>query len=196
MKIVNRMRITDAYQRIFEMTNQNIIGYVHDDVICHEHDWDARVLRQFADPSVGLVGLGGALQHGADDIYRSPYSLPQVGRSGFLSNMREAEVHGKRFESECNVAVVDGFALFVRREVLAKAGGWPINSVVDYFAYDYWISCITRRLGYKIRLVGVQCDHLGGKSTGLNQNLQADFEGAHRYIYDEFKDVLPCQVQP
>lgn len=196
LRIVRGKSVVEAYQQIKETTGQEIIGYVHDDVFCQESDWDTRVIREFNDPKVGLVGLGGATQHGAADIYRSPYSLTQVGRSGFLSNMREAEVHGQRFKGECDIAVVDGFAMFIRRDVLTKAGGWPLDSVIDYIAYDYWISCMTRRLGYKIRLVGIQCDHLGGKSTGLNKNLQVDFEGAHRFIYDEFKDVLPCQVRP
>jgi hypothetical protein len=196
MKIVEGMRVVDAYQRIYEMTKQPIIGYVHDDVICQESDWDVRVMKEFADPKVGLVGLGGGTRHGADDLYRSPYSLPQLGRGGFLSNMREAELHGSRFTGECNVAVVDGYAMFVRREVITQMGGWPSNTPVDYLCYDYFLSCWTRRLGYKIRVVGIKCDHLGGKSTGLNKNLQVDFEGAHRWIYDEFKDCLPCQVQP
>lgn len=194
IKIMREMRVVEAYQRIFEVTANSIIGYVHDDVVCQEADWDVRVLREFDDPQVGLVGFGGALRHGAPDIYSSPYSLSQLGRSGFMSNMREAEVHGKRIKSESNAAVVDGFAMFVRRDVLVKAGGWPIDTPIDYIGYDYWISCMTRRLGYKIRVIGVQCDHLGGKSTGLNKNLNVDFEGAHRYIYDEFRDVLPCQV--
>ena len=196
MKIVEGLRVVDAYQRIYELTKQGIIGYIHDDVICQEADWDMRVMREFADPNVGLVGLGGALKHGADDIYSSPFVLTQVGRTGFMSNLREAEVHGQRFKGERDIAVIDGFAFFVRRELLVKAGGWPLSTNIGYFGYDYWISCMTRRLGYKIRLVGIECDHLGGRSTGLNPNLSEDFEGAHRFIYDEFSDVLPAEVQP
>lgn len=195
LMVVEGKRVTDAYQEMFNRCRPgSIIGYIHDDVICNELDWDVRIMQEFTDPKVGLVGLGGALRHGSPDLYRSPYALPQLGRSGFMSNMREAEVHGMRFKGERDVAVVDGFAMFVRWEVIQKAGGWPLNSKIDYISYDYWLSCMARRLGYRIRLVGIECDHLGGKSTGLNKNLQVDFEGAHRAIYDEFRDVLPYEV--
>jgi len=194
LKIVEGLRVVDAYQRIYELTKQGIIGYIHDDVICQEADWDVRVMKEFADPKVGLVGFAGGLKHGSSDMYTTPYVLSQLARGGFLSNLRDAEVHGQRFTGECDVAVLDGVALFVRREVLVKAGGWP-KSVIDYFLYAEWLACVTRRLGYKIRLVGVAVDHLGGKSTGLNKHTKFDFEGEHAWLYQEFKDVLPWEVR-
>jgi len=195
--VAKRMDILDAYQRIFEeKPYADVIAYVHDDVIVNEQDWDLRVLKEFEDPSVGLVGFGGASQHGSGDMYKSPYGLCQLGRLYFCSNMRNAEQHGERMTGVENSAVLDGFSIFVRRDVLVKAGGWPIGTPIGYFCYDMWISCMTRRHGYKIKTVGVACDHLGGQSTGLNPNLRIDFEGAHRYMYDNFQDVLPCYVEP
>ena len=104
-------------------------------------------------------------------------------------------MHGQRFAGECDVAVLDGFSLFLRREVLVRAGGWPLGTPVGYISYDYWACCMARELGYRIRLVGVACDHLGGKSSGLNPNLDLRWEEAHRYIYDRFRNVLPCDVR-
>lgn len=195
LKIVEGKRITDAYQEIYQSAREPIIGYIHDDVVCLERDWDARIVQEFLDPKVGLVGLGGAKRHGSPDLYRTPYVVSQLARGDFMSNLREAEVHGKRFEGECDVAVLDGFALFVRREVLARAGGWLTSGNVGYFMYSEWLCCMARRLGYRIRLVGLACDHLGGRSTGLSPNLQPDYEGEHAFIYSEFKDVLPAEVQ-
>jgi GT2 family glycosyltransferase len=187
--------VVDAYQQIFETTTQDIIGFVHDDLVCLETDWDIRVTREFIDPRIGLVGFGGALGAGDPDMYKKPYELRQLARRNFMSNLREANVHGERFTGERDVSVLDGFALFVRRELLVKAGGWPMGTPIDYVGYDMWLCCMARRLGYKIRLVGVACDHIGGKSTGLNKNLEVDFEGAHRYIFDHFMDVLPAEVE-
>ena len=187
--------ILTAYQEICDHTTEPIIAMCHDDLMINEKDWDLRVLNQFDDPKVGLVGFAGAPGHGAHDMYKSPYHLCQLGRVGFRSNMKDAALHGAAFTGEQDCAVLDGLSLFVRRTVLEEAGGWPLGTPVGYIGYDYWICCMTRRLGYKIRLVGVSCDHLGGKSTGLNPSLQVDFEGAHRYIYDEFKDVLPYMVE-
>lgn len=176
----------------------DILAYLHDDTIVHEKHWKDRVLKEFEDPQVGLVGFGGALGHGSPDIYTAPYDYHQLGRSHFLSNMRDAESHGQRFTGSCDVAVLDGFSLIVRREVLEKAGGWPVAKL-GYVGYDYWLSCMTRRLGYRIRVVGVACDHLGGRTfvklgIGHGPEHWQQFLEAHRYIYDEFRDVLPYSV--
>lgn len=191
---VSNKGVVDAYQECFDSSDADVLAYIHDDVVISEPGWDEQVLKEFEDPSVGLVGFFGALSHGDPRMYKKPYALSQLGRSQCRSNMRDAEHHGQRFTGACNAAVLDAFAMFVRRDVLVKAGGWPVNTPVDYIGVDYWISCMTRRLGYKIRIVGVECDHLSGGSNGKNV-VPIDFEGAHRYIYDEFKDVLPCKVE-
>lgn len=186
-----------------------LLAYLHDDVLCHEQDWDTRVLKEFEDPTVGLVGFGGALRHGTDDIYKTPYRLQQLARDGYLSNTDDAEVHGQRFMGECDVSVLDGFALIVRREVLDRAwlrtdpsfrSGWPVGKFFLH-SYDYYLCCMARRLGFRIRVVGIRCHHLGGATSttpAYQQWLAArgtndveDHERSHRWIYSEFKDVLP-----
>jgi len=191
---VTGQSLLESYQTAFEQSDADILGYLHDDLVCLDPEWYQRVISQFDDPAVGLAGFGGALGHGDPEMYRKPYELPQLARRTFLSNLREAEVHGQRFAGECDVAVLDGFSLFLRREVLVRAGGWPLGTPVGYISYDYWACCMARELGYRIRLVGVACDHLGGKSSGLNPNLDLHWEEAHRYIYDRFQNVLPYRV--
>ena len=195
LRIVEDKRVVDAYQDIYENTRETVIAYVHDDLVCHEQDWDFTVMQEFLDTNVGVVGVAGAWGHGDPDLYQKPYELPQLARRGFMSNMRDAEKHGSRFRGARDVVVLDGIALFVRREVLTKAGGWP-KSGVDYFMYSEWLCCMARRFGYRIRLVGLNVDHLGGKSTGLNPNAKFDYEGEHRFLYDNFRDVLPSEVGP
>ena len=186
--------VLPAYQLIYASTTEPIIAQIHDDVVIAEQGWDERILRQFDDPAVGVVGFGGSTGHGDPLMYQVPYKLSNLRRSTFMSNMRDAERHGVRFTGERDVAVLDGFAIFVRRELLDKTGGWPVDTPVGYFCYDYWICAMGRRHGYKIRLVGIACDHLGGKSSGRNPTANLDFEGSHRYMYDNFKDVLPARV--
>jgi hypothetical protein len=188
-----------AYANGLETSHAEIIAYLHDDTIICDPDWVARVLAEFEDPNVGLVGFGGATAHGTGGIYRDPYDYRQLGRHGFASNMRDAENHGERFTGSRDVAVLDGFALIVRRKVLEDAGGWPLNTPIGYVCYDYWLSCMTRRLGSRIRLVGVACDHLGGQTfvkmgKGDDPKHWQQYIDSHRYIYDEFKDVLPHGV--
>lgn len=179
--------------------NNHTIAYFHNDVRVDEQ-WGPRVTQEFADPSVGVVGFGGALQHGSSDIYKTPYRLQQLGRSYYLSNVDDAEVHGERFTGSCDVAVLDGFSLIVRRSLLDRTGGWPVDHF-SFHCYDYWVCCMAHRLGYKVRLVGVRCHHYGGLSSTTQEyqkwrNQQGtsdsgDHDKGHRYIYEEFRDVLP-----
>lgn len=188
-----------AYDYGFHQTSSEILAYLHDDTIINDPDWVQRVMKEFEDPTVGLVGFGGALGHGDPRMYKKPYEYQQLARNQFVSNMVDAENHGQRFTGQCDVAVLDGFALIVRREVLERAGGWPLETPIGYVCYDYWLSCMTRRLGYRIRLVGVPCAHLGGRTFvklgfGKDPAHWQQYIDSHRYIYDEFKDVLPFEA--
>jgi Glycosyltransferase like family len=181
-----------------EQSQSEIVGFVHDDVKVLEQGWDTRVLAEFAtvkNAMTGLVGFGGALRHGSPDLYTSPYHLPNLARGGFRSNMRDAEQHGERFEGSCAVAVLDGLAMFVRRDVLLAAGGWPVDEPYGYYMYAEWLSCAVRRLGYRIRLVGVACEHIGGRTASM-VNVTDDYQLAHRYFYDHNRDVMPAEIQP
>jgi hypothetical protein len=190
-KIVANTDVLSAYQICYMRSREPILAFIHDDVMIFEKGWDSRVLREFTDPGVGMAGFGGALGHGRDDLYRVPYHLPNLARQHFMSNLRHAEVHGERFTGERDVAILDGFALFVRREILDKVRGWNLKA--SYFMYSEWLCCEARRQGYRIRLVGVDCDHIGGRSSGYIPATDS-YEAAHRYFFDNNKDVMPYRV--
>jgi hypothetical protein len=192
--VISNRDVVPAYQELYEGTTEPILAFIHDDVMIFEKGWDERVLREFEDPQVGLVGFGGALGHGAPQLYTTPYHLPNLARQSFLSNMRSAERHGARFGGERDVAVLDGFALFVRRTILDKVGGWPVAKPYGYWLYSEWLCCETRRQGYRIRLVGVDCEHLGGKSSGHIAS-SPTYEEAHRYLWENNRDMLPYRVK-
>lgn len=200
----DNLGVVDSYTWLWEHTIEPLLAFVHDDVICRERGWDARVVREFEDPSVGVVGFGGAFRHGTPDLYKTPYRLQQLGRFGYLSNTDDAETHGERFEGATDVAVLDGFALVVRRELLDRIGGWP-PVVGGFHCYDYAICCAARRYGYRVRCVGIRCHHLGGRTSTTPQyqewsakrgiSDQQVHELSHRWIYDEYRDVLPYEVK-
>jgi len=195
-----------SMQEGYEKAGQDIIMFAHDDVEINEEDWDTRVEAEFADPSVGVVGFGGALHHGDPDIYKVPYCLQQLGRSYYRSNTDDAENHGERFTGSCDVATLDGFALFVRKELLDKMGGFPVGELPDHHCYDYFLTLSAWRHGYRVRLCGVRCHHKGGL-TAVSKEYQewatktkwgSDAEmhkQGHKWIYDSFADVLPVRVQ-
>lgn len=187
--------ILEAYQQGFEESTADILGYLHDDVMVYEKAWNSRTLKEFDNPRVGIVGWGGAIGHGHPSMYSVPYELPQLARQYFISNMRSAEKHGSRFIGERDVSVIDGFAIFVRRELIEKIGGWTGHGPIGYYLYTEYLCCMARRLGYRIRLVGIDCDHMGGKSSGRFPPQPFDFEGEHRWLYDNFQDVLPWTTE-
>ncbi len=185
--------ILEAFQAIYENTTEPIIALCHDDLMIYEHDWDYRVLRQFDYPSVGLVGFGGALGHGRPNLYQQPFFIPNLVRMDFMSNMRSGHLHGQKFAGERDVAVFDGFAIFVRRTVIDRWGGFPVGSPYGYWMYAEALCCETRRQGHRLRLVGVDCEHLGGKTVGMVP-MTDDYEEAHRYFYEQNRDVMPYRV--
>lgn len=187
----------NAYQKGYETSQADILAYLHDDLIIHE-PWIDQVLDQFEDEKVGLVGFGGAKIHGSPNLYKEPYNYKNLGRGKYFSNTDDAEVHGERFMGSTQVAVLDGYCLCIRKSILEHVNGWPVEKL-DYIAYDYWISCIVRRLGYSCRLVGISCLHLGGRTAvALKKNFDPNgdaYRSAHKYIYNEFREVLPCHIK-
>jgi hypothetical protein len=208
--------LTKAYQTGYEHAqkvypNADILGFVHDDVTCLDPKWRDRVLAEFDDPQVGLVGFGGSTGHGVPWIYQSPYAWEQVGRTGeFMSNMINAELHGSRIMGSREASVLDGFAMFVRRSVLDNSGygdvaysvgsgthvvtgGWPIGTPIGYWIYDMWLSAETRRQGYRVRVVGVYCEHTCPPEL-RSYVIDEDCQEAHKWLYDNYRGVLPAEV--
>jgi hypothetical protein len=182
----------------------NLFAFIHDDVQMHQ-SWTTRVYEQFEDPKVGVVGFGGARIHGDPDIYKKPYQLTQLGRGDYFSNVDDAETHGTRFDGAMDVAVLDGFSLVVRRELLEKMGGWQPEKWPPHHVYDYRVCLEAHRHGYKVQVVGVKCHHHGGRTATTSEYQKwADatqwgsdvgmHKAGHRMIYDEYRDVLPVNV--
>lgn len=196
-RIFGGMKLLEAYQKGFEESPEEILGFVHDDLYINEFGWDERVMAEFEDPSVALVGFGGALMLSSPLLYQLPFSAEHVGRWKFRSNMRDAETHGERFTGSCNVACLDGFSMFVRRTVLQNSPfqGWPHGITLGYHGYDLWLSAEVRRQGLKTRLIGVKCDHIGWRTSVMTKEPDNRDE-AYRWLYDNFRGTIPFEVQP
>jgi len=200
-----------AYQQCFERANRDgheFIGMIHDDISIYEPGWDLRVLAEFDDPEIGVVGFFGATSHCNPNIYNEPPKPVNFARSGVISNLRrEAHVLGERYSGSCDVAVFDGLALFIRTSLLQQIGGWPQDETCRYYGYDYFISMEARRLGYRLRVVGIDCDHWSGKGMPVAKAL-AEAEGkidpcgdeahriSHQILYERYKGtgVIPYIV--
>lgn len=198
--------VIGSYQLAYKETDEEILAYIHDDVSIYEKGWDQRVLKEFDDPEVGVVGFGGALIHGSPSLYKTQYRISQLGRSLYASNVNDAELHGERFTWEKTVAVLDGFSLIIRRSLLDRTGGWPIDRYPPHHVYDYWACASAHRYGFSVRLVGIRCHHHGGGTAISNayQEWAAKTEWGsdaemhrqgHILFYQDFRDVMPYDAR-
>lgn len=191
-------------QIALEGSDADIIAYLHCDLDILEPCWEQRVLAEFSSPDVMAVGFGGATELAHEDIYKLPYDYRQLARAGYRSNDVEAEAHGIRIAGTCNVAVLDSFALFIRREHLLAAGGWPIDRYEPSHCGDTWLCMTAARMGKRVRVVGVSCQHFsGGRGTAYGKWLQrigkTDEEmhrKNHRTLYEEGRGTLPLRIKP
>lgn len=198
----DNLGVTGSLQWLYEHTTAPIIAFFHSDLEIHEKGWDERVLKEFADSSIGAVGFGGAVQLGTDDIYKTPYRLQQLARVGYMNNQTDWQTHGKRFEGECDVATLDGFSLIVRREMLDKMGGWPVKRY-PFHNYDNALCLQAAKMGYRVRLVGVSCTHHGGVTSTtpaaqdwwrLQGTTDADVHTqSHVALYEDGRGWLPLR---
>ncbi len=190
-------------QRGYEEERADLLAYFHSDLYVHEEGWDERVLEQFKDDSVAVVGFVGARRLGRDDLYRTPYDFRQLARADVLSNLADAEIHGSRETAAQSVAVLDSCAVVVRHSFLDRMGGWPVGRYPNSsHCTDLWICAMAARAGMAVRVVGVRCSHLsGGKGTKGTEWLDARggdvsmHQRAHELIYEDFRDVLPIAVR-
>lgn len=181
--------------------------FIHDDVTIHERGWDERVRRVFLmDPRCGFVGFGGATAYGDPDIYKKPYALHHLNRQDFWSNMDAAERHGKRTTEARQIVYADSLALVMSEKFLNEIGGWSRFPFIHHGVGEF-ISCMARRHGYTAWLVPVSIRHgesgwgAGARENPVYKDLASQHGGddavhgaVHRFLYDEFRDVLPMQV--
>jgi GT2 family glycosyltransferase len=138
----------------------DLLAVLHSDLWVHERGWDTRVREAFArDERLGLVGFVGS-----DEIDRSGGrgQGTMLNFSG-VGNATRAEDHGRRIQDLRPAAVVDGCAMVLRRCALAELD--VRSAFPPHHFYDRLISCQLLEQGWRIGVVGVACDHLGGGTT-------------------------------
>ena len=80
--IIPKMNIVPAYQKAFENCSSDILGFLHDDLICEDDLWLERVMREFEDPEVGIVGFAGGFGYCHPSM--TQFNAHGMGRIWFL----------------------------------------------------------------------------------------------------------------
>jgi hypothetical protein len=167
----------------------DIIACLHDDLRIDEEGWDEKVIRHFErHPACGLLGFGGAIGLGSNDLYRTPYDPMQLARIGFRSNLDNAEIHGTRSLLPERVACLDGFSQIGRRsfwdgyqrmpgasstnpaelryaltdrpwDVLANQLG------ITHHFYDGMLGCLAARYHWDTWYLPIRGHHFGGRTA-------------------------------
>jgi len=197
--------VVPAMQKLYENNaDEDIICYVHDDVTVYDPNWADRVRAEFDDPKVAIVGFGGATGIGTDWIYRERYQIEQLQRINYASNQRDWETHGSYEAGSKDVAVVDGFFMAVRTSLLREIGGFKWFPY-RFHCYDTALCVMAHRKGYKVRMVGVECQHHGGGTSTTPEykkwclengtTMEREHEEPHRWMYEFFRDELPLRIK-
>jgi GT2 family glycosyltransferase len=132
----------------------DVLCFLHNDTEMRDVRWLARLRAALDAPGVGLAGLYGARRLRRDGRY--------VGRTIVHALAGTATLRAEAVE----VAAVDGVCLALRRDVLARAGGFD-EGYGFFHGYD-------RELSFAVRDQGLRCvvvdapfvHHGGGTRTG------------------------------
>jgi hypothetical protein len=180
---------------------------LHSDVLITQPSWDIYVQRVL-DTGVKFAGFGGGTSLGSDDLYKTPYDPMQLARGGFVSNMQDAEAHGRRSLSPVPCVAFDGFSQIGTKDWFEAAWEWLGNSGCTHHFYDGMLGCLAARA--KVQpgmMIPVACHHFGGREAVGNpayqewakqQNAKGDqgfWEQAHQLGFEEFVDVLPLRLK-
>jgi hypothetical protein len=116
----------------------DIIACFHDDLEIYDYA-TGRSIEQFftKHPTCGLLGFGGGRGLGTADIYQTPYNPMQLARVDFISNMKDAEAHGRRVLVPTQVACLDGFSQVGRREFWEGYQHTPPVGIPEWDMTDY-----------------------------------------------------------
>lgn len=157
-------------------TTSEIVAFLHSDLIIDEQGYDARIVNEFVNrPSLGLIGFVGSneIDHnggrggGTTSNFLGKTYIPEAGEAGYMFTGSPAEAHGMRNAGFTDAAVVDGCAMVIRRDAW-KEIGFRENFPPHHF-YDRLISTQMLEKGFKVGVLGIGCDHLGGQTVSKEQ---------------------------
>jgi GT2 family glycosyltransferase len=127
----------------------DVLCFLHNDTEMRDLRWLARLRAALDEPGVGLAGLYGARRLRRDGRY--------AGRTIVHALEGAVTLRG----DVITVAAVDGVCLMLRRDVLARAGGFD-EGYGFFHGYDRDLSFAVREAGLRCAVVDARCVHHGG----------------------------------
>lgn len=149
-------------------THNNIVLWMHNDVLIHEYGWDARIQKEFKkDPKLGIAGFFGGRLVGADGGRGHPEGN-LVGKEW----SQNISIHGHLLTDTHPAVVFDSLAMIIRKDIF-----YAIE--VPYVAPHHWFDRIMTlwfiSKGYHALTIGIAFDHYGGGTSVGNSNRHSEF---------------------
>lgn len=152
----NRGMVGSLKQAV-EMCNTDVLVYQHSDLFMYEHGWDEQVLRAFEqDPKLGIIGVVGA-----------EWATKDGGRAHVWCSFRDWRIHGHKPRTKITpVALLDGCYMAFRRSMMEELGLPEVyGDGNEYFFYDKEISLTATMASWRVGVIDLDCDHLGGRTS-------------------------------
>ncbi len=169
----NNVGLPKAMNQARKISTADYILFTHTDVEMFEQGWDAKIKKILTDlGSVGVAGFFGAKGLGTHDIYKTEYYMQQLIRTRTIAGTRcrlDPRVHGHyQFDGEIeSCAVLDGFALIVRKDLLF----WDKS---PHHNYDNDICLESINKGFQNIVINMDVMHYGGR-TDVNEDWASEF---------------------
>lgn len=198
------------------------IGLIHNDMLLYTHNWDMQMRGAFAaDPQLGLIGLCGSNEiderggRGNGTMCNFQGREIMVGEQQYKGQGPEAGAPVAGLRPAC---VLDSLFMMFRRDVVPKLliGDEKWDDLPLAHFYDRIWPVRTIEAGYRVGVMGIDCDHLGGMTTTGSQRYRDDcikWLTEHNQPYDnpetemyllaerrflgeyrEQKHLIPCRV--
>jgi hypothetical protein len=159
-------------------SDTEIVAFFHSDLMVIEKGFDVRMIWEFhSRPRLGLLGFvgsneidsnGGRGSGTTSNFQGHMYTDDRKVIEGqWQWNGTPAEAHGKRNEGYTEAAVVDGCVMVIRREAWDRIGFR--EDFPPHHFYDRLISTQMLEAGWRVGVLGVACDHLGGQTVSREQ---------------------------
>jgi glycosyltransferase involved in cell wall biosynthesis len=151
-----------------EQTSNNLVLWMHNDVLLHEKNWDTRIEREFEkDTKLGLAGFFGGRGVGMDGGRIHPEGNLLGKEWG-----QNISVHGHKLTGTHPAVVFDSLAMVFRKDIF-------YSIQVPYVAPHHWFDRIMTlwfvSKGYHALTIGIAFDHAGGGTSVANSRRHSEF---------------------
>ncbi|WP_158605900.1 glycosyltransferase [Taibaiella sp. KBW10] len=184
------MSIAEAYNKGIAQAKNEILCFVHEDVVFHTPDWGKRLEQALADKTIGLLGVAGSKLMG-----NAPGAWWDFGAVNYVQNIiqhKKGQIQHNRTFSEGNgstiveVAVIDGVFMASRKSVQVMFN----TDVPGFHAYDLSYSMELQKRNLKVVVAdGILLEHF---SSG---NIDPGWFYAMDHFYTNYCNSLPVAVQ-